>query len=267
MKNTEYPLVSVLFITYKRFDKLKETYDNFVKNCTYPNLELIVADDGSPSKIQDKIKTIHFDKYCLSPQNKGLGFNQNQGVEAASGDYILNLQDDWNLLHPSDFLQKAVSLLQAEPKIGLIRFWGGQPNIQQFRKQAFSLDSLDYMLFEGDKSLKSEEASSYVYSDRPHLKRKIIHEEIGMYTTEKLPVLKVELEFCKRFEASRFDAAVISGYEDLFDHTGLEDSFNVEQQKENFRNKINQTPILGWMWRAYVKFRYGHQEYQKWIRK
>lgn len=260
----EYPLVSVVFVTYKRFDKLKETYEQFLKNCTYPNLELIVADDGSPYDIQADIRKLKFDKYCLSPENKGLGFNQNQGVEAATGAYVLHLQDDWSLLYPSDFLQKAVYLLEQDNTVDFIRFWGGQENLLNFKKIPVLDGEIPFVRISGDRSTQSEEAAHYVYSDRPHLKRKQIHQEIGLYTLEKLPVLKVELDFCKRFETSRFQAAVLVGYEDLFDHTGIEDSFNSHQQKENLRNKINQMPLLGWLWRTYVRLRYGKQEAHQW---
>lgn len=266
-KNTHsYPLVSVIFVTYKRFDKLYQTYTHFTKNCTYPNLELIVVDDGSSSEIQNKIRTLHFDKYLLSPENRGLGFNQNQGVDASTGKYLFNLQDDWKLLTESDFLQKAVDLLERDERIDLIRFWGGEDNIKQFGKIRTEEQFHPYRIIKGDNSLNSEEAAFYVYSDRPHIKRKTVHEEIGLYTTEKIPVLKVELDFCKRFEASRFQAAVMDGYEDLFVHTGIEDSFNEEQQKENLRRKLNKMPVIGFLWRSYVQLRYGKEEALKWKR-
>lgn len=261
-----YPLVSVVFVTYKRFDKLLETYRRFQQHCSYPNLELIVADDGSPTHIQSQIRGLEFDTYCLPKENKGLGANQNQGVQAAQGKYIFNLQDDWVLLESSDFLQKAVELLENDQSVDFIRFWGGEDNLTKFNQTKGNCGDIHYRIISGDKSCTSEEAAHYVYSDRPHLKRQEVHEEIGLYTTEKLPVLKVELEFCKRFEKSRFNAAVMDGYLNLFDHTGIEDSFNAEQQKENMRHKINQHPILGVFWRWYVRLRYGKQGLEKWTK-
>lgn len=264
MENTDYPLISIVFITYKRFDRLKETYIQFRKNCTYPNLQLIVADDGSDSKIQEKIKNLYFDKYCLATENKGLGANQNQGIKASDGEYILHLQDDWSLLYSSDFLEKAVELMEKDQRVGLIRFWGGESNLQQFRKEHHHLENFNYYFLRGDQTLGSQEASAYVYSDRPHLKRRSVHEQVGFYTEEKLAVLKVELNFCKRFEESGIRTAVLEDYEDLFDHTGIENTFNIEQKKENLRNKINNTPVLGWLWRTYVMFRYGQEDVHKW---
>jgi glycosyltransferase involved in cell wall biosynthesis len=264
MEKTKYPLVSVVFITYKRFDKLKETYLQFIKNCTYPNLQLIVADDGSGPKIQEKIKSLHFDKYCLAKENKGMGANQNQGIEAADGEYILHLQDDWSLLFASDFLEKGIELFEQDRRIGLIRFWGGESNLQQFKKIPQSIPGINYYLLQGDQTLESQEASAYVYSDRPHLKRRSVHDQVGLYTEEKIPVLKVELNFCKRFEESGIGVAVLEGYEELFDHTGIEDTFNIEQKKENLRRKINDTPVLGWFWRTYVRVRYGEENVRKW---
>jgi glycosyltransferase involved in cell wall biosynthesis len=265
MEKNSYPLVSVVFITYKRFERLRDTYDQFVKNCSYPNLQLIVADDGSNLKIQEKIKSLKFDKYCLSPKNRGLGFNQNQGVLACDGEYILHLQDDWSLLYSSDFLEKSIELMEQDKEIGLIRFWGGLSNLSKFTKFERKFGELTYYLLKGDGSLSSEEASYYVYSDRPHLKRNVLHKQIGLYIEEKLPVLKVELDFCKRFESSGLGAAIINEYGELFDHTGLEETFNVAQKKENLRLKINKDPFLGYFWRLYIKLRYGTEEQKKWL--
>lgn len=154
--------------------------------------------------------------------------------------------------------------MEKDQRVGLIRFWGGESNLQQFKKDHQSLENINYHLIQGDRKLESQEASAYVYSDRPHLKRRSVHQQVGLYTEEKIPVLKVELNFCKRFEESGVQAAVLVGYEELFDHTGIEDTFNIEQKKENLRRKINNTPVLGWLWRTYVGFRYGQENVQKW---
>ena len=53
MTDFEWPLVSVLFITYKRFDMLQKSFESFRRNTNYPRLELVIADDGSSTAFND----------------------------------------------------------------------------------------------------------------------------------------------------------------------------------------------------------------------
>ena len=61
---TDYPLVSVLFVTYKRIDLLGEAVHGLLKNTSYPRLELVIADDGSGPEIQAEIRTLPVDVLC-----------------------------------------------------------------------------------------------------------------------------------------------------------------------------------------------------------
>ena len=114
------PLLSVVFITYKRVDLLEKSLRAFMSHCNYNPIEFIVADDGSSANEQIKIRTLPFDKYILSPKNKGLGANQNAGLNNASGKYILMLQDDWELTDCSGIIQQAISILEHDSEIGII---------------------------------------------------------------------------------------------------------------------------------------------------
>ena len=85
MNDSEWPLVSALFITYKRFELLKETVESFRRNTDYPRLELVIADDGSGPEIQEQIRKLPADVFALLPKNRGLGANNNNGIEHCSG--------------------------------------------------------------------------------------------------------------------------------------------------------------------------------------
>jgi len=93
MTDFEWPLVSVLFITYKRFDLLKKTVESFRQNTDYPRLELVIADDGSGPAIQAEIRTLPADVFALMPKNRGLGANNNNGIRHCNGKYILIVQE------------------------------------------------------------------------------------------------------------------------------------------------------------------------------
>src|SRR5882724_7457369 len=98
---SDLPLVSVLFITYKRVHLLRRTLEAFLANTSYPNLELVVTDDASSSTMQEEISKLPFHRHILGKKRRGMGANSNEGLRRCTGDYILFLQDDWECMGPN----------------------------------------------------------------------------------------------------------------------------------------------------------------------
>ena len=90
------PLVSVIVPTYNVERYVEDCIDSLISQ-TYPNIEIIVIDDGSKdatvyllNQYKDKIKLIAHDN------NKGQGARRNQGIKLAKGEYIYFVDsDDW----------------------------------------------------------------------------------------------------------------------------------------------------------------------------
>jgi glycosyltransferase involved in cell wall biosynthesis len=86
------PLVSVAIITYNQKDYLRECIESVLAQ-DYPNIEIIVADDGSTDDTQDMLKE-YDQKYPgkfvlrLSEKNQGITANSNLAHFACSGKYI-----------------------------------------------------------------------------------------------------------------------------------------------------------------------------------
>ena len=59
----------------------------------------------------------------MASGNCGMGHNTNKGIRAAMGDYILQLQDDWECQGRPDFIEVALALFQARPDVALLRLW------------------------------------------------------------------------------------------------------------------------------------------------
>lgn len=93
MKN---PLISVIVPVYKVEQYLEKCVDSLLRQ-TYPNLEIILVDDGSPdacpamcdalANANDRITAYH-------KANGGLGSARNYGVERARGDWIVFVDSD-----------------------------------------------------------------------------------------------------------------------------------------------------------------------------
>ena len=92
------PLVSVVVPVYQAQDYLNQCVQSVLRQ-TYPHLEIILVDDGSPDACpalcdayaaqNERIRVIH-------KENGGLSSAREAGIQNASGDYIMVVDsDDW----------------------------------------------------------------------------------------------------------------------------------------------------------------------------
>lgn len=89
-------LVSVVVPVYKTEKYLRKCVDSILSQ-TYPNLEILLIDDGSPdhcgeicdeyAKKDKRIRVIHNDNY-------GVSYSRNYGIKAATGEYLLFVDSD-----------------------------------------------------------------------------------------------------------------------------------------------------------------------------
>ena len=114
----EWPLVSVIAVNYNQTGVTLE-FLNSMKQCTYPELEVIIVDNGSPNDNPDLIKE-KFPEVKLIKTGKNLGFagGNNVAVKQAQGKYLLFINNDTEV--EPGFLQPMVQLLQADPTIGMV---------------------------------------------------------------------------------------------------------------------------------------------------
>lgn len=113
------PLVSVVTLTYKRFDLLFDTIDSVLKQA-YENIEFIISDDGSddfPSDIildyinknkRDNIKRIVI---LTAKDNQGTVKNANKAYRNAKGKYIVPLSCN-DVFYDSNVVVKVVDYFE-----------------------------------------------------------------------------------------------------------------------------------------------------------
>lgn len=115
---TDKPLVSIITVNYNQsevtFDLLKS-----LRDISYPNVEIIVVDNASPSDnpkiIKEKYPEINL---VLSETNLGFAGGNNLGVRASKGEYLMFINNDTEV--PENFLEPLVELLEGNPKIGMV---------------------------------------------------------------------------------------------------------------------------------------------------
>lgn len=226
----QFPAISVLFITYNRLVTLKPTLEAFLARTDYPRdrLELIVCDDCSPPAVQEELRLMPFDVHCLAAKRGGLGANANQGLKAASGDLILQMQDDWECLGPPGYLQHAASALESAPDVGMVILNQHPMPLPVRRRQAFDGGAL--RIYDNKPHVRVNMVAEHAYTDWPHLKRRAFHDTLGLYQ-EGTPMWEAELEFSRRVNAQTNSfIADVEGM-NVFAHIGAEHSYNVSSKK------------------------------------
>jgi glycosyltransferase involved in cell wall biosynthesis len=110
------PLVSVVIPTYDRPDYLRLALRSAVAQ-SYPNLEIIVHDNASPTDPAPVIAEFADPRITLYRNERNIGIMANcaAGCRRATGTYIAILGDD-DLWHP-DFVATLVPPLEADPNL------------------------------------------------------------------------------------------------------------------------------------------------------
>ncbi len=237
------PKVSVLIVTYNRMVTLQPTFESFFANTEYPRerLELICCDDSSPPDVQSALRAMPFDVYCLATKQRGLGANVNQGLRAATGDLILQLQDDWVCRGPADYLLRAVAALEAASEVGML-IMNRHPNPLPVR----DLRPFDHgvlRIFDNRPEVRVEMVGQHAYTDWPHLKRRSFHDHLGPYA-EGVPMWDMELDFSSRANSqTNTFIADIEGL-DVFEHIGEAHSYNWPWKKR-VASFVSGIPVVG----------------------
>jgi len=109
--------VSVITPTYNRPRWLPETIES-VLNQTYPNVEIIVVNDGSTDDTEQILEPYMDRIVYIYKENGGQGSAVNAGIVASTGEYIARVDDDDLFLPEKVELQ--VRMFQQKPQLGLV---------------------------------------------------------------------------------------------------------------------------------------------------
>lgn len=110
------PLVSIITVNYNGVAITLEMLRS-LERILYPNIEIIVVDNGSkedPSPIVEQFPQV---KLIRSLENLGFAGGNNLGITAAKGKYLLFLNNDTEV--DPDFLGTLVEVFENDPDVGV----------------------------------------------------------------------------------------------------------------------------------------------------
>ena len=120
-ESNNFPIITVLTLTYKKFDKIIETICS-VLNQEYEAIEYIISDDGSDNFPYTMIKSyienhkrgniINY-KIIQNKENRGTVANQNNAVKEIMGKYITHLAGD-DVFYDTKVLRSIVNVMENE---------------------------------------------------------------------------------------------------------------------------------------------------------
>lgn len=105
--------ISVIVPVYKVEKELPRCVDSILRQ-TYPNLQILLVDDGSPDRcgeICDAYAAAHENVQVIHKENGGLSDARNAGIERADGNYLMFVDSD-DYIEP-DMAEKLYRALQS----------------------------------------------------------------------------------------------------------------------------------------------------------
>ncbi|WP_336135426.1 glycosyltransferase family 2 protein [Natronomonas amylolytica] len=117
------PRVSVVIPTYNRSEYLPEAVESVVEQ-TYDSIELFIVDDGSPEPVAETLTGCDLDRldsvtFIRHNENRGANVARNNGIRAATGEYVAFLDDD-DRWHESKVSRQVETFESSAPEVGVV---------------------------------------------------------------------------------------------------------------------------------------------------
>jgi hypothetical protein len=91
-----YPRVSVIILTYNNWAYTRRCLDSLFRHSHYPDLEVIIVDNCSTDETRQELQRLQLrnTKLVFSESNLGFAGGNNRGMEQATGDILILLNND-----------------------------------------------------------------------------------------------------------------------------------------------------------------------------
>lgn len=189
---SDMPRIAIAMVTYKRTEEALRTIESTVDNLIYPK-ELrswYVADDGSDAghcvklinklhfagehvigSHRDRLRILHHE----NTSHAGPGWNRALGICHQSSDFVLWLEDDWELDEPLN-LVPYVKLLQEREDVGICTF--------RILSTGADVHTVGY---NGEMFLRYDRSTQYAFSGNPYLRHARYTKHYGWFIEDGNP--------------------------------------------------------------------------------
>jgi len=165
------PLVSVIIPSFNHAAYVNEAIDS-VLGQTYPNIELIVVDDGSSDDshavIRARAEADPRITALLNTENKGQSAVFNQALAVARGEFVALLpSDDWYLPHKTDVQVRKFQ--ECDDKVGVVYAAGSR-----FFEDTGETIRVELPVHEGNIARQLLEQGNFIYPVTPLYRRSVL---------------------------------------------------------------------------------------------
>ena len=196
------PTLAITLVTCERTELALRTIRGIRENLVYPNekIKWFVGDDGSGkahsmaligeiAKLGMILADYHNEKFVPGTYFAGKTWNRAMGMAHQESDYVLWIEDDWELRHPL-FIEPYVQLLSEREDIGMVRL--GHLAVGS---------KVEIVGHNGIHYLNYIRGTQYAYSGNPYIRHARFTKALGTFAEDKNPG-DIELDYDARFQAN-----------------------------------------------------------------
>lgn len=223
------PVLAIALVTCERTELALRTIRGIRENLVYPNelIKWFVGDDGSSkthsmaliteiNSLGMTLADYHNEKFMPDTYFAGKTWNRALGLAHQESDYVMLLEDDWELRHPLH-IEPYIKLLSEREDVGMVRL--GHLAVGSI---------VEIVGHGGIHYLNYLRGTQYAYSGNPSIRHGRFTKALGFLAENKTPG-EIELDYDDRFQnnieaPSIWRPADIPGW-GIFAHIGTQKSW------------------------------------------
>lgn len=244
---SQFPKVAVVIIHWNR-KQLLEQFLPSVCASTYPNLQIIVADNHSTDDSVDYVRT-HFPQVTIiqNDDNYGYAGGYNKALQFVEADYYVLLNNDIEV--PANWIEPVIEAMEREPKLGAC-----QPKMIDYKnRNRFEyagacggyMDRLGYVfcrgrlfeILEDDKGQYNTEADIFWATGACLFIRSKVFHQVGGFDENFFAHME-EVDLCWRVQLLGYKLKVIPSSEVYHVGGGTLNKMSSQKTFLNFRNNL-----------------------------
>ncbi len=110
----------------RRLDLFERTINSFLNCCRDIDLvgRFVCIDDNSSLRDRERMRSLYpfFEFIFKSDEEKGHAKSMNRLLDIVATPYWLHLEDDWHFIVTTDYVARAMTMLEAEPDVAQVQF-------------------------------------------------------------------------------------------------------------------------------------------------